>query len=206
MSYLSFLWKSTNDHGIHSPFVYSFISTAFYNGHQLPELKRATGSAALNKQALQTLYKIIANKKAFKLLVLGDNATEVTDTIRNVAEQKNSQLWFFSPLASVPGGLDLGIITGTNRQAVMEQLHRLQEDVNQKSIIAIPNIHATPQMEQAWETIKKDPNVTVTIDTYHLGLISLRNGQAKQHFLIRPYKSFFTDALLGARRLWGLLG
>jgi hypothetical protein len=35
------------------------------------------------------------------------------------------------------------------------------------------DIHWSPGMEEAWETIKKTPKVTVTIDTFQWGLFVL---------------------------------
>lgn len=201
LTYNSFLWNSVNDHGVHSPFVYAFISGTFYEGRRSKNIKAAAG---LSKTALETLYKVITNRKAFKLLVLGNEAPAVTEAIREVAGQENGQVWFFSELASVPGGLDMAILTGKGSESLLEQLARAHQDSNNNTIVAIPNIHGTPLMEAAWTQIKKAPNVTVTIDTYHVGLVFFRKGQANQHFAIRPDKRFLRDAILGARNLWGL--
>jgi hypothetical protein len=40
-------------------------------------------------------------------------------------------------------------------------------------------------MEQAWEIIKTNAKVTVTIDTYQWGIVFFRREQEKQHFVIR---------------------
>jgi hypothetical protein len=40
-------------------------------------------------------------------------------------------------------------------------------------------------MTEAWETIKKHPQVTVTIDTFYWGIVFFRKAQAKEHFTIR---------------------
>jgi hypothetical protein len=40
-------------------------------------------------------------------------------------------------------------------------------------------------MEEAWETIKNHPKVTVTIDTFQWGLVFFRKEQPKEHFVIR---------------------
>lgn len=95
MSYVSFLWKSSNDHGIHSPFVFSFISNTFYNGSPLRELRSGKISGPLHLRTLRVLYKIIVNRKAFKILVLGEQAREITEQLRAAAEITKSQLWFF---------------------------------------------------------------------------------------------------------------
>jgi len=36
-SYIQFLWKSTNQHGVHSPFVYDLVTTCFYDSTTYPE-------------------------------------------------------------------------------------------------------------------------------------------------------------------------
>jgi hypothetical protein len=40
-------------------------------------------------------------------------------------------------------------------------------------------------MEEAWEIIKKNPKVTVTIDTFQWGIVFFRKEQLKEHFVIR---------------------
>ena len=39
-SYLKFLWKSSNEHGVHSPFVFNLITQCFYDQKKYPEYKR----------------------------------------------------------------------------------------------------------------------------------------------------------------------
>lgn len=38
-SYLKFLWKSSNEHGVHSPFVFNLITNCFYDEKKYPEYK-----------------------------------------------------------------------------------------------------------------------------------------------------------------------
>ena len=40
-------------------------------------------------------------------------------------------------------------------------------------------------MTEAWETIKKHPKVTVTIDCYWCGFVFIRQEQAREDFVIR---------------------
>lgn len=47
------------------------------------------------------------------------------------------------------------------------------------------DIHWSPEMTQAWETIKILPEISVTIDCFHLGFAFFRNEQVKEDFYIR---------------------
>jgi hypothetical protein len=37
---------------------------------------------------------------------------------------------------------------------------------------------------EAWEMIKADPRVNITIDLYFIGLVFFKKGQAKENFTI----------------------
>lgn len=209
-TYLNFLWNSVNSHGVHSPFVYGLVSEGFYEKERLVyNIKYDHTAPDLPKPALKTLLKTIAHFKSYKLLVLGENETGVnqtTETIRSAAEAVSAKIWFYSTFVPVPGGVDLAYLCGDDTASLLHLLGQLKKDANNNSVAVVANIHATEAMEAAWAAIKKDANVTVTVDTYHLGLIFFRREQTKQHFVIRPFQSVFLDAVLGIRNLWGLIG
>lgn len=79
--------------------------------------------------------------------------------------------------------------------AFMDANHRYQPTVNyfnllagkatENSLFILDDIHWSLEMEQAWEQIKTDPRVTITVDLFHIGLVFFRKGQAKQHFVLR---------------------
>ena len=88
----------------------------------------------------------------------------------------------------------------------MASLEKIIENSHNNTVCVLPNIHQNTRMEYTWEAIKRHPKVTVTVDAYHVGIIFFRREQVEQHFMVRPDKSFFRDALLGIRNLYGLLG
>lgn len=206
MPNLSFLWKSANAHGVHSPFVFNIVKNAFYEKYfRLGKSEYKVLPQGLSYRKTEILYKLIRHFKATKLLALGDNATAVTDTLRQLGENSKLQLWFFSTLAPIRGGVEIGIISDSSKTGVLEAFEEIIRNSNNNTMCVIDNIHASQQMEWAWEALKKDPRVTVTIDTYHLGLVFLRRESVKQHFTIRANTSFMMDVFLGIRNLWGLI-
>lgn len=206
-SYISFLFKSVNEHGVHSPFVFGLVSKGFYRKQPLITDVKYNSVAGLNNTTLNILFRVIAYFKSYKLIVLGEDevTTAVAETMRLAAEEINTKIWFYSTYVAVPGGVDLAILTGKDKAAILPLLEQLKSDINNDSVAVIANIHESEAMDQAWEAIKKDPVVTVTVDAYHLGFIFFRKEQQKQHFIIRPFKSKIVDAILGIQSLWGLL-
>ncbi len=59
------------------------------------------------------------------------------------------------------------------------------EYAHNDSIFVFDDIHWSDEMEEAWEEIKSNPLVTVTIDLFFLGLVFFRKEQAKENFIVR---------------------
>ena len=91
------------------------------------------------------------------------------------------------------------------KEATLQYFEQLLSTVNNDSVWIFDDIHWSKEMEQAWETIKKNPKVTATIDTFQWGFVFFRQEQQKEHFVVRMQHAGFLNAILGARRLWGLL-
>ena len=69
--------------------------------------------------------------------------------------------------------------------ATLDYFKQIKGLVNQDSLIIIDDIHWSKGMTAAWNEIIKDPEVTVSIDTYFWGFIFFRKEQAKEHFRVR---------------------
>jgi len=72
-----------------------------------------------------------------------------------------------------------------SKQATLEYFELLLPTVTNETIWIFDDIHWSAEMEEAWETIKKNPKVTVTIDTFQWGFVFFRQEQPKEHFVIR---------------------
>ena len=72
-----------------------------------------------------------------------------------------------------------------SKEATLNYFELLLPTVTNETVWIFYDIHWLPAMEVAWEVIKKHPKVTVTIDTFQLGLVFFRCEQPKEHFVIR---------------------
>ncbi len=53
------------------------------------------------------------------------------------------------------------------------------------SIFIFDDIHWSREMESAWETIKENSAVTLTVDLYQMGIVFFKKGVIKQHFTLK---------------------
>ena len=59
-SYLQFLLKSTNQHGVHSPFVYDFVTKCLYNNQLIPKKELKHSYSTLSNLQVRLLLKTSA--------------------------------------------------------------------------------------------------------------------------------------------------
>ncbi len=82
--------------------------------------------------------------------------------------------------------VDLVFIDGHHaKEPTLEYFELCMTKAHADSVLVFDDIHWSRGMEQAWQAVKSDPRVTVTIDLYNLGLVFLRSEQAKEHFTLR---------------------
>ncbi|MDO1501103.1 class I SAM-dependent methyltransferase [Winogradskyella maritima] len=71
------------------------------------------------------------------------------------------------------------------KQATLNYFEKLLPKAHNNSVFIFDDIYWSKGMTEAWEQIKKHPQVRVTVDTFHLGFIFFRQEQQKEHFRIR---------------------
>jgi predicted O-methyltransferase YrrM len=71
------------------------------------------------------------------------------------------------------------------KQATLDYLELLLPTITNETVWIFDDIHWSPEMEEAWASIKNHPKVTVTIDTFQWGMVFFRREQPKEHFTIR---------------------
>ncbi|MCU7694106.1 O-methyltransferase [Haoranjiania flava] len=84
-------------------------------------------------------------------------------------------------------GLDFAFIDGNHREApTVSYFHALKPLLHKDSIVVFDDIHWSEGMERAWEKIKNDDDVTLSIDLFFIGIVFFKKEfKVKQHFTIR---------------------
>ena len=142
---------------------------------------------------ITTSYLALANPSSAVITLEG------ASTVADIAKQQFKKLSlnnihlregdFNSTLLQSLSGLetiDFAFIDGNHRkQPALQYFQILSGKINNASILIFDDIHWSAEMEEAWETIKADPLVTLSIDLFFIGLIFFRNDfKIKQHFVI----------------------
>ncbi|MGL2993667.1 O-methyltransferase [Flavobacterium sp. TSSA_36] len=113
-SYLRFLWQSKNEHGVHSPFVFSLVTQCFYDKKKKPEyvlLKKYRKALYENKNTI-TVTDFGAGSRVFK-----SNKRQISRIAKTAGiSSKRAELLFrithyFQPKSMLEMGTSLGLAT-----------------------------------------------------------------------------------------------
>ncbi len=160
-SYLKFLFRSTNQHGVHSPFVFAYLTRCLY--------KREPGP---RERSQKIVLKSIAYFNFRSLYLSGDQ-----QDLPALLKEQYPNLTYGDP------PYDLVVIS--REMLARVDFNSLLSRCHNDSMILVQDLHKGREEQSIWELLCKDPRITVSIDYYFGGLLFLRREQVKQHFRIR---------------------
>lgn len=158
-SHLKFLSKATNEHGVHSPFVYAFVTKCLYSKTKFNVSK-----------TVNVLLKMLDYFNIQKIHLVNENATlsktinEQFDTI----EFDNSSADF--------------IYINTLKNVDIYSVLLKNKAIHNESIIFIDCIIEDREL---WNTLIKNEKFTVSINLFYCGILFFRREQVKEDFKIR---------------------
>lgn len=172
ISYLKFLLSSSNQHGVHSPFIYNFVTKGLYNKIK-PKLK--------HNKTEQLIFKIANYFNLNSVLIIGCS----TKNIASLISETNSSSEIitnngFTTLNSKLKDKKFDFIFLNHLNSILN-FETLLNSVHNDSVLVIN----TPYNTTFWQQIKTHNAVTVTVDCFYIGVVFFRKEQAKQHFKIR---------------------
>tara|TARA_B100000795_G_C22796307_1_gene439496 strand:- start:2223 stop:2717 length:495 start_codon:yes stop_codon:yes gene_type:complete len=158
ISYLIFLLKSTNQHGVHSPFVYQFVTNGLYQ-------KRKKDTISIKYPALKSLKG--REKKVLSNIIQYFNINKISFDFKDFTENLDKEYHvFFLKLSD-----DL----------ILPPLDHLTS----KHFVIVSDIYKNKKTNVKWQEIIKKEAATVTVNLFYFGIIFFRKEQAKEHFNIR---------------------
>lgn len=155
---LQFLFKSTNHHGVHSPFVYNYITKGLYQ-----QKKDFSISPKTNQWLLQSIQYFKP-----KAVFLSDKS--LLDNIKQTSIEITVELQ--------TADLILERYTIENHSRILQTIKSMSN--SQLLLIAAYNYPKT-----FFDELRKNPEITLVVDFYYGCLISKRTEQSKQNFFIR---------------------
>lgn len=158
-SYLQFLLKSTNQHGVHSPFVYNYITKGLY------EVKK---DAYISHKTNQWLLQSIQYFKPTKICFFDEGLSVVAckiDTIKSVELTE--------------ADLILDRYEAKNHARILQTI----ENMDNSQLLLIASYKKYPK--SFFDALRQNPEITLVIDFYYGCLVSKRTEQPKQNFFIR---------------------
>ncbi|MBS9766524.1 MAG: hypothetical protein KGV44_03155 [Flavobacteriaceae bacterium] len=156
LSFLHFLWHSTNQHGVHSPFVYQLITKGLYVKTPKKQAYSKKEFGKTNRQQRKIIKKIFHYFNPTKKILTQQN-TIFNSIYDCILFQKPSLSEFLKTLSYA----------------------------HNDTVFIIKNPHKNQKNDENWNTLIENQKVIVSIDLYYIGLIFIRKEQLKQHFIIR---------------------
>ena len=165
--YFNYYFNASNGkgHGVHSPFVFNFISSVLNN----KELKQEANYSNKYRALLIRMVAFYMPVVVIELEITPSNKANVLDEIENADTI----------------GL-LYIKQNKNAADLMVYFNAAIKKINTHSILIFDGIHDSKEMEASWEKIKMHKEVKLTIDLFELGIVFFRQEQLeKENFIIR---------------------
>ena len=183
--YLLHLFKAKNRHGLHSPFVYRLVDEVIYDFrakkvyNEVEKLRSNNKTGALPKVD-QLLYRLVEDMKPGNLMVLGQ-----VDGVTKLYLQKAVAETEINTDLDNSGKLDFVLINANEKEQILKYFEDCLPKVYDNTMMILNGIYKSDGMKQAWQQIKLNPKVTVTVDLFWIGLVFFRSGQVKEDFLTR---------------------
>lgn len=80
---------------------------------------------------------------------------------------------------------DLVFIDGNHRkEPVLNYFRLISANMDSSGILVLDDIHWSAEMEEAWDILKKEERVSLSIDLFFTGILFFKNGFQKENFVL----------------------
>lgn len=162
LSYLKFLWHSKNEHGVHSPFIFKYVTQCLY---------------AKKKHSKDKAQNVVLKSLGYFQCQSFTNVPSSKDFESEV--KKN-----FPTISVEPISVDLIYISDFTEDVLLAYIIN-NKKVRNDSVVILGNIYKNRKSANLWEKLKESDKIKVTVDMYHCAALFFRKEQVKEHFKIR---------------------
>ncbi len=158
LAYINYLIRSKNQHGIHSPFVFDFVTKGLY--------QRQKNQRNVNLNSSDLAFSKAEEKLLIKILnyfQIEDEFNKIINSTKTSGD--NYKILFYNGLN------DFNV--------------DYLKPYSPGEIIIIRRIHQSKESEEKWQEIINFKSARVTMDLFYFGLVFFRKEQRKEHFIIR---------------------
>ncbi|MEJ1223409.1 hypothetical protein [Sediminicola sp. 1XM1-17] len=162
LSYLKFLWHSKNEHGVHSPFIFKYVTQCLYRKNKFADdkvenivLKSLDYFQCGSITVVPAEHPLALNlKKVRPHIHMADNSSEL-------------------------------IFISDCDDSMVETYLLKNKNIGNNTIGILKGIYKNKENTQLWDQIKTSDRVRVTVDLYYCAVIFFRREQVEEHFKIR---------------------
>ena len=182
-----FLIKATNQHGVHSPFVYNLVTKCIYNKtkykgyHTILNYKKEDLKGS-NIKAQKALLRLIKYFNPKSILELDQSCCLNNFTVKTVNPKLETT---FLKDNNIYQNKKFDFMICNNILNISEPNRDLLDYTHNNSIIFFNTDLKSKAQKNAWVLIKENKKITVSIDFFYFKLIFIRKEQNKEEFLIR---------------------
>jgi len=157
-----------------------------YHPETILELGTSLGITTSYLAAADNNAKVITMEGASAVAAVARKNFESLQLNNIHIEEGNFDLTLDQVLQSLPA-IDFAFVDGNHRRdPTIAYYHKLLPKTNDQSILIFDDVHWSREMEEAWEYIKAQPEVTLSIDLFFIGIIFFRKeNKIKQDFTVR---------------------
>lgn len=182
------LARHRRGHGIHSPFLYHLVTQVLFNKNRYYSFDRIESliPATPNEHVIgQTLFRLAEDTKVSNMVVFCNPDTVDVAYLKSVkADAQLIRLTNAEELKQLPS-IDLAVFDVCHES---ESLDKLLDNAllmtHPSSVFVLKNIHAKGK-EHYWLALINHPQVTASLDVFHLGIAFFRPDLEKKCYRIR---------------------